>query len=95
MMSAAEKLARDSMRLAKGMQSASLIAHSHLLLGKIYSSPDSSLVLQKPRSDRAIEELQCACSIIDPSFPNDTVWRAHAELSFLFKMPCTNAVAIM
>jgi len=82
MLEPAQRLAKNSLRLARGMKSMLLIGQSHLVLGRIYSR-DHATAGWKPQLERAVEELQAACRVIDPSFPNDTLWRAHAELCFL------------
>jgi Nif-specific regulatory protein len=81
--SPSEKLARDALRLAKGMQSISLTGQSHFVLGRIHSMSYASTG-QETYLDTAVNQLQSASSIINSSIPNDTLWRVHAELCFLF-----------
>jgi transcriptional regulator with GAF, ATPase, and Fis domain len=81
----AERHAKNSLRLARGMQSIPLISHSHLLLGMITSLSNRSPAADKTQCERAIKELQSASTAVNSSFLGDTALRAHAELSFLFK----------
>ncbi|MBP1609918.1 MAG: transcriptional regulator, NifA subfamily, Fis family, partial [Acidobacteria bacterium] len=77
MLPVAERIAKNSIRLSKGMRAVSFTAHGHLLLGLIYSSTG--------KVDNAISEFQSADSAIDTSLPNEIAWRAQAELCFLYQ----------
>lgn len=80
----AKSFALSALRLARGMQSTVLAGQSHFVLGLIYSR-DYSESGWRPQLESAVEELQSACRVINPSFPNDTLWRAHAELCFVMR----------
>jgi transcriptional regulator with GAF, ATPase, and Fis domain/tetratricopeptide (TPR) repeat protein len=94
----AEKYAGNALRLAKAMQSLSLISYGHLLLGLIYSPLrysnvriDSGHSLKMTGSaglstDRSIQELQLSYETAESVCPNDSTWRAHTELCLIFNL---------
>jgi Nif-specific regulatory protein len=83
-LSSAEKLAKDSLRLAKGMRAMPLVGRSHYVLGLLYSLSNDGPVTDGSQLDRALRELQSATAILNPSFPSETLLRAHAQLAMLF-----------
>lgn len=89
---AAEKHARNALRLARGMDAMGLISHAHLLLGLIRSplrgepsEPDSALRHQASSSASSIQELHASCHMGGVDVFLETAWRAHAELSRIFR----------
>jgi transcriptional regulator with GAF, ATPase, and Fis domain/tetratricopeptide (TPR) repeat protein len=90
--------AKDALRLAKAMHSTALKCHSNLLLGLIYSPvrfSDGSARTENglrystetfSRADESIEALLSCCQQLDPLCPLDLQWRAHAELSFIYRL---------
>ena len=80
----AEKYGRNALRLARGMGAEPLKQRAHLLLGTIYSPcRGRSGETVKDRA-KAVEQLdRCLCS--DQQFVHqESLWRAHAELSLLY-----------
>jgi transcriptional regulator with GAF, ATPase, and Fis domain len=90
---AAEKYAKNALRLANAMQSIPLMCHSHLLLGLIYSplrratdapvefhNADEASIAAQFLADRSIKELQLCVQINETIWFSDTAWQAHAEL---------------
>ncbi len=80
----AKKLAKNALRLAKGMHSESLIGQSYLLLGSAYSRLFHSNDKDRLYLGYAIENLQFVCNS-SASVSNETVWRACAELSLIYE----------
>jgi transcriptional regulator with GAF, ATPase, and Fis domain len=90
-------IAGQALRLALAMQSDSLEAQAHLLLGLAYASDacPEEFLHQSGRRDvavdaadsfgRAMVELNHACHKAESSLCVDTIWRTHAALSFLYK----------
>jgi transcriptional regulator with GAF, ATPase, and Fis domain len=81
----AEKLARDALRLAKGMRAMPLVAQSHYILGLLHAAANKVNGSDNTQLYKAIQELQSASSILNPSFPTEMLWRVNAELAFLFR----------
>ncbi len=89
--------AGNALRLAKTMQSVSLTAYCHLLLGLIFSPLRSSRekpatgatkptqAVPAPSADLAVKELREACRIAEPSYHTDIARRAQYELSRILK----------
>lgn len=80
----AEKYGRNALRLARGMGAEPLKQRAHLLLGTIYSPcRGRSGETVKDRA-KAVEQLdRCLCN--DQQFVHqESLWRAHAELSLLY-----------
>jgi transcriptional regulator with GAF, ATPase, and Fis domain len=84
LLSPAEKAAKDSLRLARGMQSAHLIGQSHFLLGRFHSLLASSSDGNELHLDLAVKEMQAACAVMNSPVLSELTWRIHAELSLLF-----------
>jgi Nif-specific regulatory protein len=80
----AEKAAKDSLRLARGMQSTHLIGQSHFLLGRVHSLLASSSDGNGLHLDLAVKEMQAAYAVMNSPVPSELTWRIHAELSLLF-----------
>lgn len=94
---AARRCARDGLRLARAMQSASLEAHSRLLLGLVSfdlwksgdldrdgrptAAPDGA----GTAPETAINQLQDCCRMTESSGHLDLAWRGHVELCRIFK----------
>jgi transcriptional regulator with GAF, ATPase, and Fis domain/serine/threonine protein kinase/tetratricopeptide (TPR) repeat protein len=97
-MDLAEQHACDALNLAEAMESASLLSHSRLLLGLIYSpildfnNPiygGEGLTLSGKalsKAEAAVEQLQQACQIAENANLLETAWRAHAELCRILRL---------
>lgn len=93
---AARRCAHDALRLARAMQSASLEAHSRLLLGLVSfdlwksGDLDCSGSMAAPGGaettpEASINQLQECCRMTESSGHLDLAWRGHVELCRIFK----------
>ena len=88
----AESYARNALRLAKGMRSASLQCRAHLMLGIIRSPRRRPFSADKPAfadvrdADKAIFSLKTCHNLADASNSLECRWRALAELSFIYRL---------
>ena len=91
----AESYARNALRLAKGMRSASLQCRAHLMLGIIRSprrrafSADTHAFADIRDADKAICALNTCDKLAEASNSLECRWRALAELSFIYRL-CRN-----
>jgi transcriptional regulator with GAF, ATPase, and Fis domain len=87
----AESCARNALRLATGMRSASMQCRAHLMLGISRSplrrafSADAPACADIHDADKAIYSLNACLNLADASCSLECRWRALAELSFIYR----------
>jgi DNA-binding NtrC family response regulator/tetratricopeptide (TPR) repeat protein len=88
----AEACARNMLRLAKGMRSASMQCRAYLMLG-ISRSPlqraffsDAHAVMDAGDADKAIYSLNACLNLAEAACSLECQWKALAELSFIYRI---------
>ncbi len=80
----AEKYGRNALRLARGMGAGPLMQRAHLLLGTIYSPCRGRSGETVTDRAKAVEQLGLCLRRDQPFAHQESLWRAHAELSLLY-----------